>query len=95
MVVQDGWSSCKEVTLEDMASDEQYDPDTVYGTANTFVFSQLLKKPRKNIEFACESFFYTHMRNLKSLSSLVYHRVQLFCSGSGFYLQTLQQLLPL
>lgn len=39
-IPQDGWSSCKEVTLEDMASDEQYDPDTVYGMASTLVFSQ-------------------------------------------------------
>lgn len=39
-IPQDGWSSCKEVTLEDMASDEQYDPDTVYGMASTLVVSQ-------------------------------------------------------
>ncbi|XP_019937789.2 cdkn1a interacting zinc finger protein 1a [Paralichthys olivaceus] len=30
---QDGWSSPKEVTLKNMASDEQYDPDTVYGSS--------------------------------------------------------------
>ncbi|XP_028318579.1 cdkn1a interacting zinc finger protein 1a [Gouania willdenowi] len=30
---QDGWSSLKEVTLNDMTSDEQYDPDTVYGSS--------------------------------------------------------------
>lgn len=28
------------MTLEDMASDEQYDPDTVYGMGTTLVFSQ-------------------------------------------------------
>lgn len=33
VVLQDGWSSFKEVTLKDLASDEQYDPDTVYGEA--------------------------------------------------------------
>lgn len=33
MVFQDGWSSFKEVTLRDMSSDEQHDPDTVYGTS--------------------------------------------------------------
>lgn len=33
VVVQDGWSSFKEVTLRAMSSDEQYDPDTVYGTS--------------------------------------------------------------
>ncbi|KAM9735062.1 cdkn1a interacting zinc finger protein 1a [Menidia menidia] len=31
--LQDGWSSLKEVTPSDMASDEQYDPDTVYGSS--------------------------------------------------------------
>lgn len=30
---QDDWSSFKEVTLRDLTSDEQYDPDTVYGTS--------------------------------------------------------------
>ncbi|MEQ2300000.1 hypothetical protein AMECASPLE_020727 [Ameca splendens] len=30
---QDGWSSAKEVTLNDMTSDKQYDPDTVYGSS--------------------------------------------------------------
>lgn len=30
-LVQDDWSSLKEVSLKDMASDEQYDSDTVYG----------------------------------------------------------------
>lgn len=30
---QDGWSSDKEVTLDDMTSDKQYDPDVVYGTS--------------------------------------------------------------
>lgn len=33
VVVQDGWSSIKEVTLRDLTSDEQHDPDTVYGTS--------------------------------------------------------------
>lgn len=33
VVLQDGWSSLKEVTLKDLASDEQYNPDTVYGEA--------------------------------------------------------------
>ncbi|XP_060937861.1 cdkn1a interacting zinc finger protein 1a [Limanda limanda] len=30
---QDDWSSPKEVTLKNMASEEQYDPDTVYGSS--------------------------------------------------------------
>lgn len=33
VVVQDGWSSIREVTLRDLTSDDQYDPDTVYGTS--------------------------------------------------------------
>lgn len=38
--MQDGWSSLKEAT--DVSSDEQYDPDTVYGERGTpvvFFFS--------------------------------------------------------
>lgn len=35
VVVQDGWSSIKEVTLRDVTSDDQYDPDTVYGTSRS------------------------------------------------------------
>lgn len=34
--MQDGWSS--EATLNDVSSDEQYDPDTVYGERGTPVF---------------------------------------------------------
>lgn len=34
--MQDGWSSLKEAT--DVSSDEQYDPDTVYGERGTPVF---------------------------------------------------------
>lgn len=34
--MQDGWSSLKEAT--DVSSDEQYDPDTVYGERSTPVF---------------------------------------------------------
>jgi len=30
-LVQDDWSCLEEVTLKDMASDEQYDSNTVYG----------------------------------------------------------------
>ncbi|XP_026211044.1 cdkn1a interacting zinc finger protein 1a [Anabas testudineus] len=30
---QEGWPPFKEVTLKDMASDEKYDPDTVYGSS--------------------------------------------------------------
>lgn len=47
VVVQDGWSSCKEVTVEDIASEEQYDPDTVYGTANRLAFTA--DQIRKNL----------------------------------------------
>lgn len=36
--MQDGWSSLKEATLNDVSSDEQYDPDTVYGERGTPVF---------------------------------------------------------
>ncbi|XP_011603122.2 cdkn1a interacting zinc finger protein 1a [Takifugu rubripes] len=32
-VKQDGWSPIKEVTLRDLTSDDQYDPDTVYGSS--------------------------------------------------------------
>lgn len=34
--MQDGWSSLKEAT--DVSSDEQYDPDTVYGERGIPVF---------------------------------------------------------
>ncbi|XP_008422565.1 cdkn1a interacting zinc finger protein 1a [Poecilia reticulata] len=30
---EDGWPSTKEVALNDMTSDEQYDPDTIYGSS--------------------------------------------------------------
>lgn len=34
--LQDGWSSLKDETQNDATSDEQYDPDTVYGGLKCF-----------------------------------------------------------
>lgn len=41
--MQDGWSSLKEAT--DVSSDEQYDPDTVYGERGTPVFVVFFSTP--------------------------------------------------
>lgn len=57
MVSQDGWSSFKEVTLKDLASDEQYDPDTVYGEAVLLMWLNEMMCDGFLIEVFCFVFF--------------------------------------
>lgn len=75
-----------------MASDEQHDPDTVYGesrlTPDSFCsFPDLLVT--FNVLLLCNNTFEW------TLLLFFYRRIQFFCASSRFYLQTLQQVLPL
>uniref|UniRef100_A0A3B5B8T3 Uncharacterized LOC103376137 n=1 Tax=Stegastes partitus TaxID=144197 RepID=A0A3B5B8T3_9TELE len=96
---QDGWSSLKEVTLNDMASDEQYDPDTVYGS--TFLvpvagFICRLCNKFYNFESSAP---HTHCKSLKHFENLKSYRVLVSQKGeaaesSGEPLQAADSLRP-
>lgn len=74
---QDGWSSDKEVTLDDMTSDKQYDPDVVYGTSFldpvAGFICRLCKKfylfESSAVHGHCKSL--QHFENLKSYKAMV------------------------
>lgn len=67
---QDGWSSCKEVTLEDMASDEQYDPDTVYGSNYFVPVAGFICRLCNNFYHFESSALHTHCKSLKHFEKL-------------------------
>lgn len=80
---QDGWSSLKEVTLNDMASDEQYDPDTVYGSSFLVPVSGFICR-------LCNKFFnfessapHTHCKSLKHFENLKSYREEVSQKGEA------------
>ncbi|KAM7368938.1 hypothetical protein PAMP_013240 [Pampus punctatissimus] len=80
---QDGWTSPKEVTLKDMASDEQYDPDTVYGS-NFFVpvAGFICRLCNKFYHFE-SSALHTHCKSLKHFENLKRHKALLGQKGEA------------
>lgn len=96
---QDGWSSLKEVTLNDMSSDEQYDPDTVYGSSFLVPVSGFICR-------LCNKFFnfessapHTHCKSLKHFENLKSYRVVVSqkseaVESSGESLQAADSLRP-
>lgn len=71
---QDGWSSLNEVTLKDMASDEQYDPDTVYGEWRLTI-------NHLNLLFSCMYLLF----GFAGYSRAEFIRAFLFSAGSSFF----------
>lgn len=67
---QDGCSSCKEITLEDMASDEQYDPDTVYGSNYFVPVAGFICRLCNNFYHFESSALHTHCKSLKHFEKL-------------------------
>nr|XP_020456454.1 cip1-interacting zinc finger protein-like [Monopterus albus] len=67
---QGGWSSLKEVTLKDMASDEKYDPDTVYGSSFFVpVAGFICRLCNKFYHFESPA-LHTHCKSLKHFENL-------------------------
>nr|XP_046231299.1 cdkn1a interacting zinc finger protein 1a [Scatophagus argus] len=71
---QDGWSSVKEVTLKDMASDEQYDPDTVYGSSFFVPVAGFICRLCSKFYHFESSALHTHCKSLKHFEKLKRHR---------------------
>ncbi|XP_070845132.1 cdkn1a interacting zinc finger protein 1a isoform X2 [Chaetodon trifascialis] len=67
---QDGWSSFKEVTLKDIASDEQYDPDTVYGSSFFVPVAGFICRLCNKFYHFESSALHTHCKSLKHFENL-------------------------
>ncbi|XP_018518467.1 cdkn1a interacting zinc finger protein 1a isoform X2 [Lates calcarifer] len=80
---QDGWSSVKEVTLKSMASDEQYDPDTVYGSSFFVpVAGFICRLCNKFYHFESPA-LHTHCKSLTHFENLKRYRALLSQKGEA------------
>lgn len=67
---QDGWSSVEEMTLSDMASDEQYDPDTVYGSSFLVPVAGFICRLCNKFYNFESSALHTHCKSLQHFENL-------------------------
>ncbi|XP_035524382.1 cdkn1a interacting zinc finger protein 1a [Morone saxatilis] len=80
---QDGWSSLNEVTLKDMASDEQYDPDTVYGSSFFVPVAGFICRLCNTFYHFESSALHTHCKSLKHFENLKRYRELRSQKGEG------------
>ncbi|XP_071321299.1 cdkn1a interacting zinc finger protein 1a [Trachinotus anak] len=80
---QDGWSSLKEVTLKNMASDEQYDPDTVYGSSFFVPVAGFICRLCNKFYHFESSALHTHCKSLTHFENLKRYRVLLSQKGEA------------
>lgn len=80
---QDGWSSLNEVTLNDMASDEQYNPDTVYGSSFLVPVAGFICRLCHKFYHFESSALHTHCKSLTHFENLKRHRVLVSQKGDA------------
>ncbi|XP_024154589.1 cdkn1a interacting zinc finger protein 1a [Oryzias melastigma] len=80
---QDGWSSLKEVTLNDISSDEQYDPDTIYGPSFLVPVAGFICKLCNKFYHFESSAAHTHCKSLKHFENLRSYRELVIQKGEG------------
>ncbi|XP_059214102.1 cdkn1a interacting zinc finger protein 1a [Centropristis striata] len=71
---KDEWSFLKEVTLKDMASDEQYDADTVYGSSFFVPVAGFICRLCNKFYHFESSALHTHCKSLKHFENLKTYR---------------------
>ncbi|KAM7392808.1 hypothetical protein PAMA_007761 [Pampus argenteus] len=74
---QDGWTSPNEVTLKNMASDEQYDPDTVYGSSFFVPVAGFICRLCNKFYHFESSALHTHCKSLMHFENLKRHKALL------------------
>ncbi|KAF7657080.1 hypothetical protein LDENG_00031810 [Lucifuga dentata] len=74
---QDDWSPQTEVTLKDMASDEQHDPDKVYGSSFLIPVAGFLCRLCNKFYHFESSTLHSHCKSLKHFENLKSYRVLL------------------
>lgn len=67
---QDGWSSLKEVTLNDMTSDEEYRPDTNYGSSFLVPVAGFICSLCNKFYHFDSSALHSHCRSLRHFNNL-------------------------
>lgn len=80
---QDGWSSVKEVTLKTMSSDEQHDPDTVYGSSFFVPVAGFICRLCNKFYHFESSALHSHCKSLKHFENLKRHRELLSQKGEA------------
>ncbi|XP_030291706.1 cdkn1a interacting zinc finger protein 1a isoform X1 [Sparus aurata] len=80
---QDGWSSLKEVTLKEMTSDEQYDPETVYGSSFFVPVAGFICRLCNKFYHFESSALHTHCKSLKHFEKLKRHKEMLSQKGEA------------
>ncbi|XP_051906399.1 cdkn1a interacting zinc finger protein 1a isoform X2 [Hippocampus zosterae] len=73
----DGWSSCREVTLKDMTSDEQYDPNTIYGSSFFVPVAGFICRLCNKFYHFDSSALHTHCNSVKHFDNLKRHKESL------------------
>lgn len=71
---QDGWSSIKEVTLKNMSNDEQYDPDTVYGSSFFVPVAGFICRLCNKFYHFESSALHSHCKSMTHFENLKRHR---------------------
>ncbi|XP_057675689.1 cdkn1a interacting zinc finger protein 1a [Corythoichthys intestinalis] len=71
---QDGWSLGKEVTLKDMARDEQHDPGTIYGSSFFMPVAGFICRLCNKFYHFDSSALHTHCKSLKHFENLKRHK---------------------
>uniref|UniRef100_A0A1A7XDF8 Cdkn1a interacting zinc finger protein 1a n=1 Tax=Iconisemion striatum TaxID=60296 RepID=A0A1A7XDF8_9TELE len=71
---EDGWSSHSAVTLNDLASEEQYDPDTVYGSSFLDPVAGFICRLCNKFYLLESSALHTHCKSLKHFENFKRYR---------------------
>ncbi|XP_070706824.1 cdkn1a interacting zinc finger protein 1a [Pempheris klunzingeri] len=80
---QDDWASIQEVTLKDMADDEQYDPDTVYGSSFFVPVAGFICRLCNKFYHFESSALHTHCKSVKHFENLKRYRELLIQKGEA------------
>ncbi|XP_054896476.1 cdkn1a interacting zinc finger protein 1a [Poeciliopsis prolifica] len=67
---QDGWPAAREVALNDMTSDEQYDPDTIYGSSFLDPVAGFLCRLCNKFYLFKSSALHSHCKSLQHFENL-------------------------
>ncbi|XP_030004422.1 cdkn1a interacting zinc finger protein 1a isoform X2 [Sphaeramia orbicularis] len=80
---RDGWTSLKEVTLKNMDHDEQYDPDTVYGSSFFVPVAGFICRLCKKFYHFESSSLHSHCKSLKHFENLKKYKILMSQKGEA------------
>ncbi|XP_034047659.1 cdkn1a interacting zinc finger protein 1a isoform X2 [Thalassophryne amazonica] len=80
---QGGWSSVKEASVKEMASDEEYDPDTIYGSGFLVPVAGVICRLCKKFYCFESSASHSHCKSMKHFENLKKYRCVLSEKGAA------------